>query len=473
MLLRVAFYSGTGWRLADAVRIVAVVALLVLGRTGTKPLVRMKRKHWRPGGRDVLVVTSRGVKRMVPVVPALRIAVEPYLDAAPDKRPNAPLLQTTSGNAQSNGFFGRTFFQIDRHLGFARSSKTMLRRFCSEMLGDGDVLEPAEEAALRYFESGDPAKPPAKAPLRDILALFEKRDPFGGALPRALGNDRFALELARRLGTDLPDKLQTQASREGKPRDPRLGPDHPFVAWLLAQKLPVSRIQVAAIETLVEPRKEELVSLIESGDLPRVQACELLGLSRSGLATLLARLNMTAEEKEAHKANEAARRRRPQRRRPRSTEQDRAFIGELRALRLAKAGKERLPDVDRAIRKFFPKAAELLNRRILTTEEAADLFGLHTTQISGLKLAFPTDIGLKTAKQRERHRRHVDACEVVLREWDSGDADETNDDRHQRLKDRYGFQFGRDTMVLIKRYAVANPPRVDGERSAIAHAGLS
>ncbi|MGY4617656.1 hypothetical protein ACVWZ4_002883 [Bradyrhizobium sp. USDA 4472] len=470
MLLRLGFYLGVGWRPFETVRMVAIVALLGLARTGVKPLLRMKRKHFRPGAKDVMVITSRNVRRVIPVTAPIRIAVERHMAQSLDKRPNAPLLQTATGSPLGPLYFGDSLPKLDRHLGLPRSIKAMLAKFALDALDAGD------EEVFRYFKDGDPDVTTASAPIAELRHMMEDRDPFGGALPRALGNDHYALELARRLGTSLPDKLRTQASQKGQPKSPRLGTDHPFVAWLLTQQLPVSRFRVPAIEALLEPRKEEFLSLIESGVLPRVQATELLRLSLSGLATLLASLNMTMDEKEAQRAKEAARRRRPRRRRPRSTAEDRSFIAELLALGLARAGKERLPDVDRAIRAHFPKAAELLNRRILTTEEASELFGLKETQISALKMAFPTEVGLKTAKQRDRHRRHVEGCDIVLREWDGGDPDETNDDRHRRLMDRHGFQFGRKAMVLIKRYAVAKPPPIDGERSdaaAMAQAGPS
>lgn len=101
-------------------------------------------------------------------------------------------------------------------------------------------------------------------------------------------------------------------------------------------------------------------------------------------------------------------------------------------------------------------AAELLNHRILTTKEAAELFGLDEKQISALKMVFPTEVGLKTAKERNGLRRHVEAREIVFREWDRGDADETYEGRHQRLKDEHGFKFGRQAMALIKRYGISD-----------------
>lgn len=304
MLLRVNFFSSVGWRLPDAIRVVAILALLVLGRTGTKPLLRMRRKHWRPGGKDVMVITSRGVLRIVPVVPALSTAVERYLDQAPDKRPGAPLLQTSSGNPQTNGFFGRTFSQIDSHLGFARSSKTMLRRFCSDMLRNGDDLEPRLQAALEYFEAGSPDVRPAHAPVNGMLALFRRRDPFEGGLQRAIGNDRFALRLAERLGTSLPARLTTQPSRKGIPIYPRLSADHWLVAWLQAQDFPQGKPQrFARSEELFEQRKTEILELLDSKVLCKTQLRELLHVSPTGINLLIERSGMTAEEKAAHRAD--------------------------------------------------------------------------------------------------------------------------------------------------------------------------
>lgn len=453
MLLRVGFYLAVGWRPFETIRMVAIVALLGLARTGVKPLLRMKRKHFRPGAKDVMVITSRNVTRVIPVTAPVRIAVERHMAQSPNKRPNASLLQTSTGSPLGPLYFGESLPNLDRHLGLRRSLKAMLAKFALDALGAGD------EKVLRYFKDGDPDVTTASAPVPELRHMMEDGDPFGGALPRALGNDRFALELARRLGSGLPDKLRTQACQKGQPKSPRLGAGHPLVAWLLAQEFPVTRTRIAAIESLMAPRKEELLSLIESGMLPRVQARELLHLSLSGLETLLSRLTMTEEEKEneAQRAREAARGRRPRRRRSRSTAEDRALIAELRARGLARGGKERLPDVDRAIREFFRRVAGLLNRGILTLEEAADLFGLNNRQVCCLKMAFPTEVGLKTAKQRDRYRRHVKACETVLREWDGGGVDETDEERVQRLKDDHGFEFGRSAMVLIKRYAVPDP----------------
>jgi hypothetical protein len=341
MLLRVPFFCGVGWRLPDAVRVVAVLALLVLGRTGSKPLLRMKRKHWRPGGKDVMVITSRGVQRVVPVIPALRAAVEPYLDRAPDKRPGAPILQTSSGNPQTNGFFGRTFSQIDTHLGFARSSKTMLRRFCSDMLGDGDGLEPKLRGALGYLESGSPGIRPAQAPIAAMLALFRRRDPFEAGLQRAIGNDRFAVQLAKRLGTSLPDRLTTQPSRKGIPRYPRLPADHWLVVWLRTQDYPRGKFKgFAHAESLFDQRKDEILALLASKELCRAQLLELVPVSRTGIDLLIARVGMTAEEKAAHRAEATAASQRQKRRRSRKGAGHRPGAAEDRACRHATAGTE-------------------------------------------------------------------------------------------------------------------------------------
>ncbi|QOZ06671.1 hypothetical protein XH96_03410 [Bradyrhizobium sp. CCBAU 51765] len=348
MLLRVNFFSSVGWRLPDAVRVVAIVALLVLGRTGTKPLLRMRRKHWRPGGKDVMVITSRGVLRIVPVVPALAAAVERYLDQAPDKRPGAPLLQTTSGKPQTNGFFGRTFSQIDSHLGFARSSKTMLRRFCSDMLRRGDDLDPRLQAALEYFEVGSSEIRPAHAPIAGMLALIRRRDPFEAGLQRAIGNDGFALQLAKKLDTSLPDRLTTQPSRKGCPRYPRLPADHWLVVWLKAHDFPRGKPhRFARAEELLDQRRDEILELLDRKELCKTQLRELLHVSPTGINMLIARAGMTAEERAAHRAEATSARQLRNRRKSGKGARRRSSSAANRTLRATAATKTTSETADR------------------------------------------------------------------------------------------------------------------------------
>jgi hypothetical protein len=304
-LLRVPFYAAAdGWTLKAAIRMVAIVAMMALARIGSKQLMQMEYAHYRPDGDDVMVVTWRGVQRTIPLTPALKIAMDRYVyTVRPTAGSNMLFLSDTGGTPLGNLFYSRSFGNLERHLGADQPLKAMLRRFCTDHL---DAQTEEDETVIEQFLHGAPEGEEAVSVAR-MRRLLTGCDPFDGCLPRAMEHDDIALRLARRLGTSLPEALRTRPSQKGVPRLPRLGSDHPFVAAMLAVEFPCKRpARVALAEELMDERGSELLSLLRSGMLTKVQGAELFHLSRRGFDDMLKLVGLDADQKAAHKTYFAA-----------------------------------------------------------------------------------------------------------------------------------------------------------------------
>lgn len=455
MLLRVSFWIATGGCTPYfAVRQVAIIAFMVFARVSAASLAGLRLRHYRPDGEDVVVVTSRGKTRTIPLPPAVKMMVERYLISRPTSDSDH-LFLTWSGKPLERSSYNLTLRRTAKYLGLTRDLRGMLHRFCAETLdADHDDVAVANFFGRNFANYVAPA-PVTIAKMRQMIA---RHDRFDGTLLRCIGNDDFAMATAQRLGTVMPSVFWT-VTKDNQERPRLTAEEHPMVEALLAVDWARNRFARNRLRAeLLDRHLADLEELLGSQKLTHRQAAQLFGVKYPSFWRLLkhARTGPGWQDRYSAEVNPP----RPKTRRTRTTEEDRRALAELKAVEWPADAAQRDQLRNQLIRRYFPHVADMLNARKLDGYDACKLFKLQTLgQISRLRLVFGSPDprpGKRAAKQRE----HVLAHQLVRRELDNGPAGETRPQLFERLKRDHDFRHGFSEMRLFIQYPFENrmPP---------------
>jgi hypothetical protein len=273
----------------SAFRHSSFVALAAFARVGMSAAVRMRVRHWMPGGEEIVIIHDP-LPRPVPVLPLLRHTIEAYLAVRPDAKDGEDwLFVNRFGNPCTVASFLRQMSVMGNLLGvrsdvMAKSFMVFFDR-CFEKESDRTSVIALRGRASEVFD--DPVRADKVCSIGRLREVLRRNHPLAGPIEAYQGIR------GRRLLAKLPHNLPRPPSKARLKPGPAMATD-PVVLSLLKLPRPDNTAEREALsQTLRERHFVHLDDLRKIGELRLREMAYLL-------QTTVARANTWRLRRQAH-----------------------------------------------------------------------------------------------------------------------------------------------------------------------------
>jgi hypothetical protein len=409
VLLMPSYWTRAGLSLFAATRYCAIVALLSCCHLGLFIQRNIKTANWRPNGRDVVIVRRFGKTQEVPLTPQVIYVVERYLKER--ERARAPkgtplwtseyLFVTPGGKRPFVHNMVKTFRRVERAAGLDRPLEHLLVRFCAKSLEKG-----GDQTASRRFRGLTKKLGARHVELAELS--IEKLARFGRAINpfRTLDRQvRGEIQAARYLS-----KKDTVVPKILGRKKCELPVEEPVVAELMAVKWPKARRERKAL--LAQLRDEHgaaIEELLAKGRITYELVGSLFGVTSGSIHSF---------HRDHYRRAVPAKLRRPAQR----PEKAKVSAAEKTLLKSLAGNRRPLDKVEAkaksraSILAHYPVVHDMISRRLLTTFEAAELFGISRPQLLRLRAAVSAGQSVDEAMTERTYSKVSDDWLARLRE---------------------------------------------------------